>query len=399
MAKAETAQTRRIGAENSAYAPGGPDPAAAGVGGGPQAGPTANQQQIYVQQMQMLSSHAFGGDAAAGGMNLPADQMGLNAFLPAQQQGVDPNIAPGAPAMFPSSLLDPQGANLDAEAEAERDRLLQQQEVLQQQHQKLLEQQDLLRQLQDQQRIIQEQTLQAVGGNMNGMADMTGMAGLTDFPGVTGVAGVTGVTGAMTPTMLQNQMLLQQQQEQAAAAPVPENVPSQEEVKTVPIKPPARSARRRGSLTFDDLVKGIKSAKAAQKMGMSSTNMNLSAGDIDPNLSSAFEDSLIISVEGSLANSSNSDAKKPAASGRGQVTSVPEHRASQDNRVPEHLLLNQQAGIGPMGESSMLRGMNMSEAGMSFSLTDAAEILGVDGNASAMQMSYRDFPESKQDKE
>ena len=387
MAEAETAQTQR----SSAYAPGGPDPAAVGVGGGPQAVPTADQQQIYVQQMQMLSSHAFGGDAAAGGMSLTADQM--LAFVPAQQQGADPNIAPGAPAMFPSSLLDLQGANLDAEAEAERDRLLQQQEVLQQQHQKLLEQQDLLRQLQEQQRAIQDQTLQAVGGNMNGRAEMAGMAGLTDFPGV------TGVSGAITPNMLQNQMLLQQQQEQAAAAPVPENVPSQEGVKTVPMKPPARSARRRGSLTFDDLVKGIKSAKAAQKMGMSSTNMNLSAGDIDPNLSSAFEDSLIISVEGSLANSSNSDAKKPAASGRGQVTSVPEHRASQDNRVPEHLLLNQQAGIGPMGESSMLRGMNMSEAGMSFSLTDAAEILGVDGNASAMQMSYRDFPESKQDKE
>ena len=46
-----------------------------------------------------------------------------------------------------------------------------------------------------------------------------------------------------------------------------------------------------------------------------------------------------------------------------------------------------------MGESSMLRGMAMSDAGMSFSLSDAADLLG----GSAMQMSYRGFPESKQD--
>ena len=81
------------------------------------------------------------------------------------------------------------------------------------------------------------------------------------------------------------------------------------------------------------------------------------------------------------------------------MASVPEHRASQDNRVPENLMFNEQAGVGPMGESSMLRGMNLSEAGMSFSLADAADVLGVNGNASAMQMSYRDFPESKQDSE
>ena len=389
------AQIQSGGAGMFAYAPGGPGSATTTVDGGPQAGSTADQQQIYMQQMQLLSSHVFGGDAAAGGMNLPADQMGLNAFVPAQQQEADPNI-PGAPAMFPSSLLDLQGASLDAEAEAERDRLLQQQEVLQQQHKNLLEQQDLLRQLEEQQRTIHEKTLQAAaGGNMSGMAEIDGMAGLTNFPGV---ANVTGLTGAMTPTMLLNQKLLREKQEEAAAAPVPENVLSQD-VETVPIKPPAQSARRRGSLTFDDLVKGIKSAKAAQKMGMSSTDMNISAGDIDSNLSSAFEDSLIISVEGSLANSSNSDAKKPAAFEGGHVASVPEHRASQDNRVPENLLFNQQSSIDIMGESSMLRGMNLSEAGMSFSLADAADVLGVNGNASAMLMSYRDFPASKQDSE
>ena len=120
------AQIQSGGAGMFAYAPGGPGSATAAVDGGPQAGSTADQQQIYMQHMQMHSSHAFGGDAAAGGINLLADQMGLNAFVPAQQQGVDPNI-PGAPAMFPSSLLDLQGASLDAEAEAERDRLLQQQ--------------------------------------------------------------------------------------------------------------------------------------------------------------------------------------------------------------------------------------------------------------------------------
>eukprot|EP00561_Arcocellulus_cornucervis_P014559 CAMPEP_0185802410 /NCGR_PEP_ID=MMETSP1322-20130828/1987_1 /TAXON_ID=265543 /ORGANISM="Minutocellus polymorphus, Strain RCC2270" /LENGTH=38 /DNA_ID= /DNA_START= /DNA_END= /DNA_ORIENTATION= len=36
---------------------------------------------------------------------------------------------------------------------------------------------------------------------------------------------------------------------------------------------------------------------------------------------------------------------------------------------------------------------------MSFSLADAADVLGVNGNASVMQMSCHDIPESKQDSE
>lgn len=404
----------------------------------------AQQQQRHQAQMgmgnmaggfqveQVSSSHGvgFGGDAAAGGGGIGgfahagAPQQ-MVAFLHDQHQGGlnadndsnnNGNAVPGAPAMVPMNVINPSGATLDADAQAQQDRLIQQQQLLQHQHQKLLEQQELLRQLQEQQRAMQQQQLQAVqleqqqqrmvGGVNSNIANMTGMAGMTDFPGV------PGDVGAMNSAMMQS---MQQQQPQAISTGAdncpPENVSSllHKQEQTVPVKPPAPSGgagagrvNRRGSLTFDDLVKGIKSAKAAQKMGMSSTNMSLSMGDIDSNLSSAFEDSLIISVEGSLANSSNSE-KKPAAAvvpGSGNVAPASQDRPIESNvpgGVPENVTVNQQQqeqqpGSGAMGESSMLRGMAMSDAGMSFSLADAADLLG----GSAMQMSYRGFPEFKQ---
>jgi len=416
-----------------------------GMGGGysQQQQQQQQQQQLQQQQVEQVSSshggNGFGGDAAAGGLNNPGNtqqqqqqqmMMGLNSFVQSQSQPPQQNMnsnhgtdgVPGAPAMVPVGLINPSGAPLDDDAQAQQDRLLQQQQLLQQQHQKLLEQQELLRQLQEQQQALQEQQQQAVqlqqqqqqqqqqgmvGGNMGNMTNMAGMTGMTDFPGVPGGIGASNMNPAMMQNqmqqqpMMQNQMQQQQQQQQhqATAGGPPENVSSlmHQQEHTVPIKQPAPSGgrtNRRGSLTFDDLVKGIKSAKAAQKMGMSSTNMNLSVGDIDSNLSSAFEDSLIISVEGSLANSSNSEVKKPAASGGGNVASVPEHRPSQNNNgVPENVTVNPQPGSGPMGESSILRGMAMSDSGMSFSLADAADLLG----GSVMQMSYRGFPETKQD--
>ena len=384
----------------------------------------------FQQLEQVSSSHGvggFGGDSAAaaaagggGGLNHPG------AFIqqPAGVGSVDKdssngNSIPSAPAMVPMNVINPSGTPLDADAQAQQDRLIQQQQLLQQQHQKLLEQQELLRQLQEQQRALQQQQMQAVqleqqqqnmtGGVVNNtnVANVAGMAGMTDFPGVPG-----GI-GAMNPSMMQN-MQQQQQQPQAVSTGADNGAPQifssllNQQEQTVPTKPPAPSGgagagrfNRRGSLTFDDLVKGIKSAKAAQKMGMSSTNMSLSVGDIDSNLSSAFEDSLIISVEGSLANSSNSE-KKPAAAAAGvsggNVASASQNRPTQSNGpggVPENVTVNQQQqpGSGPMGESSMLRGMAMSDAGMSFSLSDAADLLG----GSVMQMSYRGFPESKQD--
>ena len=378
----------------------------------------------FQQLEQVSSSHGvgFGGDSAAaagggGGLNHPG------AFIqqPTVVGSVDNdssngNSIPSAPAMVPMNVINPSGGPLDADAQAQQDRLIQQQQLLQQQHQKLLEQQELLRQLQEQQRALQQQQMQAVqleqqqqnmasAVNNNNMANMAGMmAGMTDFPGVP-----SGI-GAMNPAMMQQQQQQQPQSVSAGAGNGPaENVsgPLNQQEQTVPMKPPAPSGiagagrtNRRGSLTFDDLVKGIKSAKAAQKMGMSSTNMSLSVGDIDSNLSSAFEDSLIISVEGSLANSSNSEKKPAAAAGVGgaNVAQASQNRPTQSNGrggVPENVTVNQQQqpGSGPMGESSMLRGMAMSDAGMSFSLSDAADLLG----GSAMQMSYRGFPESKQD--
>ena len=377
----------------------------------------------FQQLEQVSSSHGvgFGGDSAVaagggGGLNHPGAFMQQPAGVGSVDNDANNgNSIPSAPAMVPMNVINPSGGPLDADAQAQQDRLIQQQQLLQQQHQKLLEQQELLRQLQEQQRALQQQQMQAVqleqqqqnmaGGVNNNMSNMAGMAGMTDIPGVAG-----GI-GAMNPAMMQN---MQQQQPQAvstgAANGAPQNPSSQlnQQEETVPTKPPAPSGgagagrtNRRGSLTFDDLVKGIKSAKAAQKMGMSSTNMSLSVGDIDSNLSSAFEDSLIISVEGSLANSSNSEKKPAAAAGAGgaNVASASQNRPVQSNGpggVPENVTVNQQQqqpGSGPMGESSMLRGMAMSDAGMSFSLSDAADLLG----GSVMQMSYRGFPESKQD--
>jgi hypothetical protein len=369
------------------------------MGGG--VGHTAGQQQYFMQQMaqmqaqqqqrqqaqqqmganmggvfpqQIPSSHGgFGGDAAAGGLTHPGQQMGQNSFLNSNNN--NDSSAGGAPGMVPLNVMNPSGAPLDADSQAQQDRLLQQQQLLQQQHQKLLEQQELLRQLQEQQRLLQEQqqavNLQQQQQGMVGAGNMNGAMGMSDFPGVP-----VGI-GGMNPSTMQN---IQQQQ--------PPPLPQQQQVGGGDGQ---RKVGRRGSLTFDDLVKGIKSAKAAQKMGMSSTNMSLSVGDIDSNLSSAFEDSLIISVEGSLANSSNSDGKKAAASGGagggggGHVAPIPENTPSQmsgPGGVPENVTLNpqqqqqQQPGHGPMGESSMLRGMAMSDAGMSFSLTDAADLLG-----------------------
>jgi len=378
------------------------------MGGG--VGHTPGQQQYFMQQMAQMQaqqqqqqqaqqqmgnlgggypqlqadqipSGGFGGDAAAGGLTHPGQQMGQNSFLNSNNN--NDNSAPG---MVPLNVMNPPGAPLD---QAQQERLLQQQQLLQQQHQKLLEQQELLRQLQEQQRLLQEQqqavNLQEQQQGMVGAGNMNGAMGMADFPGVPG-----GI-GGINPSNMQNFQppppLPQQQQAGGGDG--------------------QRKVGRRGSLTFDDLVKGIKSAKAAQKMGMSSANMSLSVGDIDSNLSSAFEDSLIISVEGSLANSSNSDVKKATASGGagggggGPVAPIPENTPSQTSGpggVPENVTLNpqqqQQPGHGPMGESSMLRGMAMSDAGMSFSLTDAADLLG----GSAEQMEYRNgFPENKPD--
>ena len=359
----------------------------------------------FPQVEPVSSSHGvgFGGDSAAaaaggdGGLNHPG------AFM---QVGND------APAMVPMNAMNPSGEPLDADAQAQQERLLKQQQLLQHQHQKLLEQQELLRQLQEQQRALQQQQMEAAQlvQGQQGMANPVGTAGITDFPGV------PGVIGAMNPASMQ------QEQPQAISTGVA-NGPSENpssllnpEENMVPTKPPAPSGgagvgagagriNRRGSLTFDDLVKGIKSAKAAQKMGMSSTNMSLSVGDIDSNLSSAFEDSLIISVEGSLANSSNNSDKKPAASAgtagaAGGIVAPASENVPIGNdgpeSVPDNVTVNQeQPGSGPMGESSMLRGMAMSDAGMSFSLTDAADLL----DGSTMQMSYRGFPESKEDDE
>ena len=380
----------------------------------------------FQQLEQVSSSHGvggFGGDSAAaagggGGLNHPGAFMQQPAGVGSvDKDSSNGNSIPSAPAMVPMNVINPSGGPLDADAQAQQDRLIQQQQLLQQQHQKLLEQQELLRQLQEQQRALQQQQMQAVqleqqqqnmAGGVN-MANMAGMAGMTDFPGVPG-----GI-GAMNPAMMQNMQQQQQQQQQPQSVSAgSDNGPAEnvsgllnQQEQTVPMKPPAPSGgagagrtNRRGSLTFDDLVKGIKSAKAAQKMGMSSTNMSLSVGDIDSNLSSAFEDSLIISVEGSLANSSNSEKKPAAAAGVGgaNVAQASQNRPTQSNGpggVPENVTVNQQQqpGSGPMGESSMLRGMAMSDAGMSFSLSDAADLLG----GSVMQMSYRGFPESKQD--
>ena len=356
----------------------------------------------FPQVEPVSSSHGvgFGGDSAAaaaggdGGLNHPG------AFM---QVGSD------APAMVTMDAMNPSGGPLDADAQAQQERLLKQQQLLQHQHQKLLEQQELLRQLQEQQRALQQQQMEAaqLEQQQSGMPITVGTAGITDFPGVPG-----GI-GAMNPAGMQQE---QPQAISTGAANGPSENPSSllnPEEKMVPTKPPAPSGgagtgagagrvNRRGSLTFDDLVKGIKSAKAAQKMGMSSTNMSLSVGDIDSNLSSAFEDSLIISVEGSLANSSNnSDKKLAAAAGAagGNVAPASENNPNQNDgpeSVPDNVTVNQeQQGSGPMGESSMLRGMAMSDFGMSFSLTNVADLLG----GSTMQMSHRGFPESKQDDE
>ena len=127
----------------------------------------------FQQLEQVSSSHGvggFGGDSAAaaaagggGGLNHPG------AFIqqPAGVGSVDKdssngNSIPSAPAMVPMNVINPSGAPLDADAQAQQDRLIQQQQLLQQQHQKLLEQQELLRQLQEQQRALQQQQMQAV---------------------------------------------------------------------------------------------------------------------------------------------------------------------------------------------------------------------------------------------
>ena len=108
--------------------------------------------------------------------------------------------------------------------------------------------------------------------------------------------------------------------------------------------------------------------------------MSLSIGDIDSNLSSAFEDSLIISVEGSLSSKSSDKIKKPspntARTAEGRVITAQKGPAAEEAPV-ETVTAGANNTMGAMGESSMLRGFGASEMGMSFTIEDAAGILGL----------------------
>mmetsp|Transcript_10850 Transcript_10850/g.24268 ORF Transcript_10850/g.24268 Transcript_10850/m.24268 type:complete len:595 (+) Transcript_10850:38-1822(+) len=321
----------------------------------------------FVQQSRSTATSSSAGDAPSSSpssSNRPGAETSLSQPHP-QQQTSDPSGQTHMGAqMSPTGMDDP--------------RMLQQQELLRQQQLRLAQQQVLLRQLQEQQRRLAQQGAQA-------QSSSSGNAGAEE--GGT-VSMSTNKDPSTDPSSLQRRP---HQQLPEAVTSQSQQQPKQQQGTDQP-----QPAKRRGSLTFDDLVKGIKGAKAAQKLGMSSTNMSLSVGDIDSNLSSAFEDSLIISVEGSLENSSASGGradKKPKA---GEAAARAADR-STNNKDPNAPAPVQTVAVGGntdnnasipsigFGDSSILRGLTTSEAAMSFSLSDAADLL----NNSAMQMSYR----------